>query len=178
MPSRSKIPKGKVQINPLISRDLYETLLKYIGVSNKARGVISEIVEEALRLYFRVKPPQGGVGVSPGGATHTHTTQKSVYGKVEEIKEVFNAVLDMHKRLKNIPSSEIICEITRQDLSTAITFVRGSDERTIEKWIKNFLNADLLRGQNQEKPEKSNVFKVVDSACLEIADYLVKEQST
>jgi hypothetical protein len=176
VPSRSKLPKGKVQINPLISRDLYETLLKYAEARGKAKGVISEIVEEALRLYFIQRPPLG--------ETHTHTTQKSVThtpsgsSNIDKIRSTFNAVLDMHKRLKNIPSSEIICEITRQDLSTAITFVRGSDERTIEKWIKNFLNADLLRGHNQERPEKSNVFTVVDSACLDISEYAASTQKT
>lgn len=173
VPSRSKIPSNKVQINPLISRDLYEVLLEYYGSQGKGRGVISQIVEEALRLYFSVKhSPPGGETPSPPD-THTHKKHNNAYSTViqsqgrkkEDVKSVFYQVLDEIKRSKNIPSNEIICEIRKNDLIKAISAVRGIDERTIRKWIRAFLANKLIK-------EDQNVYIVVDSACPDLSEYL------
>lgn len=171
----SKIPDGKVQINPLISRELYEALLAYYGEGKgKGKGVISQIVEDALRLYFstRTSPP-GGEGPSP----QTHTKHNNAYSTVlqlrgrrkEDVKDVFYQVLEEIKSLMNIPSHEIICEIRKNDLVKAVALVRGFDQRTINKWIKAFITMDLIK-------DEGNIYRVVDSACPDLNEY-IKELS-
>ena len=127
MPSKKQIPKGKVQINPVISEDLYKLLVEVAPAwYGKARGGISAIVEEALRHYLT--PRQ-----------HTASTQnprlsvRSIYNQVvEKIKEI------MHYDFK--PT-----EITEKTLDQAISEVRGSDPRTIRKWKDTFQKSGLIK---------------------------------
>lgn len=159
MPSRSKLPKGKVQINPLISRDLYETLLKYAEARGKARGVISEIVEEALRLYFSQIPPQG-VQVPRGLYTHTEVSEPPGLKRLgrDRVHKVFNEVMSVIREARNLPPHEVLCEIYEYELVDAIRQVRGSDPRTIEKWLKDFQKHELVK-KLYETP-RGNVYGV------------------
>jgi hypothetical protein len=49
----NKLPEGKVQVNTLISQDLYKKVLEYsIKVYGKTHGSVSKLVEAALREYI------------------------------------------------------------------------------------------------------------------------------
>jgi hypothetical protein len=58
MPPKSKLPKGKVRLEVLISEDLYKLLVEVapsIYGGSRYRGALSAIVEEALRYYLNLK---------------------------------------------------------------------------------------------------------------------------
>jgi len=165
---------SKRHLHVLIDENIYLKLVALapqLTDNSKYRGALSQVVEEALILYFNLK--EGSV--SPlGGSTHTQKAQKSVYNKGDKIKRAFNSVIETHKRLNDIPSNEIVCEITREDLVNAISLTIGHDTRTIDKWIGIFLTANLIKGQSEREPLKSKIFTVVDASCLDISDYADK----
>jgi len=128
MPSKKKMPKGKVQINPLISREIYERLVKVaVDEAGKARGGISMIVERALALYLtplaRAKHTQGGAKMGLSGV------YEEVVNKIKEIMKIDYKPLEVPEKI----------------LDQAIALVRGSDPRTIEKWKKTFIRYGLIR---------------------------------
>jgi hypothetical protein len=128
MPSKKKIPKGKVQINPLISREIYERLIKVaVDETGKARGGISMIVERALALYLtplaRAKYTQGGTKMGLSGV------YEEVINKIKEIMKIDYKPLEVPEKI----------------LDQAIALVRGSDPRTIAKWKEAFIRYGLIR---------------------------------
>lgn len=128
MPSKKKVPKGKVQINPLISREIYERLVKVaVDEAGKARGGISMIVERALALYLtplaRAKYTQGGTKMGLLGV------YEEVINKIKEIMKIDYKPLEVPEKI----------------LDQAIALVRGSDPRTIEKWKEAFIRYGLIR---------------------------------
>jgi di/tripeptidase len=125
MPSRKQIPRGKVQINPLISEDLYKLLLELApSWYGKNRGAISHIVEEALRHYLL--PRQ-----------HTASTQNPRLG----VRSVYNQVVEKIKEIMHWDFKPD--QIPERVLDQAIAEVRGSDPRTVKKW-KNILQKSGL----------------------------------
>ena len=155
MPPRNKIPSGKVQINPLISVELYNKLREVaLSQYGNLRGAISQIVEEALRLYFSQRlPPRGERGES----AHTHSTRGVLQADI--VREEFTMVLDYIRREHNYPEGEIICEITESELVRAIQATIGIDERTVKKRLDLFQKHKLMKYDSGTSPNM--VFKVL-----------------
>jgi hypothetical protein len=154
----SKLPQNKRQINPLISIDLYEILLKYVENYGKGRGAISHIVEEALRLYFS---QMGLIGDRGSPSTHTHDTRSvttrytTTYTRESKVMKAFMSVLDYIKKLHNYPDSEIICEVVEAEMVAAIRDTIGVDPRTVKKYMKAFQDHKLIKYESGHSPRAS-----------------------
>ena len=128
MPSRKAIPKGKVQINILISADLYKQLIEVAPAwYGKSKGAISAMVEEALRRYLTPLQHTASTHLNP------KPTVRMVYAQVvEKIKEI------EHLSIRPM-------EVPERILDLAIAEVRGSDPRTVAKWKNVFLKSGLIK---------------------------------
>jgi hypothetical protein len=127
MPSKKQVPKGKVQINPLISEELHRLLLEVAPAwYGKTHGAISAIVEEALRHYLL--PRQ-----------HTASTQNPRLG----VRLIYNQVVEKIKEIMHYDFKPT--EVTEKVLDQAIAEVRGSDPRTIRKWKNVFQKSGLIK---------------------------------
>ena len=127
MPSKKQIPKGKVQINPVISEDLYKLLVEVAPAwYGKARGGISAIVEEALRQYLLPR-------------VHTNSTQNPRLG----VRSIYNQVVEKVKEIMHYDFKPT--EIPEKILDQAIAEVRGSDPRTLKKWKNIFQKTGLVK---------------------------------
>jgi hypothetical protein len=156
MPPRNKIPSGKVQINPLISVELYN-MLREVALSQHEnyRGAISAIVEEALRLYFsqRLSPWGGG-----GESTRTHGTRGRLQANGDKVLAEFTRILEFIRRERNYPENEVICEILASELVRAIQATIGVDKRTVNGRLKLFQEHKLIV---QEKRDHQVIFRVL-----------------
>jgi len=132
----------KIQFKVYIRRDIVEEFKKLIArkYGKVERGLISREAEEALAYWLRLH-------------THRHTNSivverinpnPKVYAVFEQIKDYFR------KKYKYLPQ-----QVTYNDLAEAISAVRGSDRRTIRKWINLFMQWKLV------KPIAPNVFELV-----------------
>jgi hypothetical protein len=116
-----------VQINPVISKDLYKLLVEVAPAwYGKARGGISAIVEEALRQYLLPR-------------AHTNSTQNPRLG----VRSIYNQVVDKIKEIMHYDFKP--SEVVEKTLDQAIAEVRGSDPRTIKKWKNTFQKAGLIK---------------------------------
>ena len=133
-----KIPKDKVQLHVLIDKNLYEQLIALapaIYGQGRYRGAISYVVEEALRQFL-----------APRLHTQIHTNPshgvlKVWYAIVEKIKEILNTPIKPR-------------EVPEKILNLAISEVRGSDPRTIEKWKKVFQQHGLIKHVGGAPPNR------------------------
>jgi len=127
MPSKAQIPRGKTQLNIVISTDLYKLLVEIAPAwYGKARGGISALVEEALRHYLT--PRQ-----------HTASTQNPRQG----IRPVYNQVVEKIKEIMHWDFKPD--QVPEKILDQAISEVRGSDPRTLKKWKNIFQKSGLIK---------------------------------
>jgi hypothetical protein len=127
MPSKKQVPKGKVQINPLISEELYKLLLEVApSWYGKNRGAISHVVEEALRQYLLPR-------------AHTNSTQNPRLG----VRSIYNQVIEKIKEIMHWDFKPD--QVPEKILDRAIAETRGSDPRTINKWKAAFQRAGLIK---------------------------------
>jgi len=129
-----KVPKGKVGVHVLIDEKVWRefkrlALLKY----EKARGAISYEVEQALRNWIALHsqdPHKPVAKVNP---------QPRVLAVFAEVKKY---LMERYRDYKVIVQGT---QIPRRLLIEAIKAVRGCDPRTVENWMKNFVEAKLIK---------------------------------
>jgi DNA-binding transcriptional ArsR family regulator len=162
----------KKDLHVLIDIELYKmlvTLAPSITNQSKYRGAISQIVEEALRLYFSKHTPPRGDTLPPSTHTQSTNSAKSRLTSLtmeNKVHRAFIRVLDVIRRLHNYPENEVICEIIESDLITAIRQVIGVDPRTIRKWLIAFQDHKLIKYDRGVSPRI--FYKVlVYPICLE-----------
>lgn len=99
MPSRDQIPKGKKQLNIVISEELYRQIIEVVPAwYGKLRGGISALVEEALKQYL----------ASLRHAQNTQNPQFSVSGVKEDNKREFERVRRLLEDIeKELDATEI-----------------------------------------------------------------------
>lgn len=142
MPKR--MPKGKKQLNVLISEDIYDLLIRLapeIYGENKYRGALSAIVEEALRYYLL-----------PKAHTQTHTNPKL------SVRAVYFKVKEKISEMTHIPPIHLKEALERQ-IDLAISEVRGSDPRTIKKWKDIFVKQGLIKPIGGRPPNR--IFELI-----------------
>jgi len=131
----AKIPKGKADLHVLVDKKVYEeikrlALLKY----EKAHGAISYEVEQALRNWIALhsqEPHKPIAKVNP---------QPKVFAVFGEVKKYLMERYD--RDYKVIVQGT---QIPRRLLVEAIKAVRGYDPRTVENWMRNFVEAKLIK---------------------------------
>ena len=148
----------KKHLHVLIDAELYNTLITLapeLSDKSKYRGAVSQIVEEALRLYFsqRLSPRGGG-----GESTHTQSTQGRLQATQNKALKAFMEIIDFIRRERNYPEGEIICEIPSSELVRAIMEVKGLDPRTVRKYLDAFQKHKLIA---QERREHLTIFRVL-----------------
>lgn len=124
-----KVPKDKVQLNVLISKEVYEKLIKVAPLiygEKKYRGAISYVVEQALKHYL---------------APRLHTqTPANPPGR---IRLLYSQIIEKIKEIQHFDFKPD--EIPEKILDLAIAEVKGGDPRTIAKWKKQLQRFGLIK---------------------------------
>ena len=135
MPTKDKIPKGKVYVGFIISEDVYRMLVEMAPlIYGKGRGGMSRIVEEALRYYLTPR------------STQKHTNPKL------SVRDVYGSVVRKVMEIMNLDFKPD--ETTEKILDMAIMEVRGTDPRTVEKWKQVFARSGLIKFVGGQKPNR------------------------
>jgi len=125
----SRPSKGKRHLHVLIDEEIYKLLIELapaIYGQSKYKGAVSFVVEEALRQYLIPR-------------AHTKSTQNPRRG----VRVVYNQVVDKIKEIMHYDFKPD--QVPEKILDQAISEVRGSDPRTINKWKNLFEKSKLIK---------------------------------
>jgi hypothetical protein len=124
----------RVHLHVMIKKALYEAI-KRIAVEKygKYRGGLSYVVAEALELYL-------------GMHTQKHTNSR------RNIRDVYEQVVLKIKEIMQTPLKPV--EAPEAVLDRAIAEVRGSDNRTVEKWKSIFEKSGFIKFIGGAKPNR------------------------
>jgi len=126
--SKKRVPKGKRELDVLISEDLYKQIVEIAPVwYGKSKGAISAFVEYLLRSAL---------------ATYIHT-QMRTKNPSRSVRSVYEQVVEKIKEIMHLDFKPD--EVPEKVLDRAIAEVRGSDPRTIDKWKTAFQRAGLIK---------------------------------
>ena len=165
MPRRDQIPDGKRQLNIILSKSLYEQLVRiapeYYG---KGRGGISRLVEDALKQYIPL--------------LMVHTQKHNGGGKVFavnprlSVREEYNQFIRTFKRvwLETHGTSELPIAVRFKLIDSIIirAFERAKDERTRLRKLHNWFLAGLVKPLYPEgfRPSKPRDWRKVTAIEL------------
>jgi len=141
MPSR--IPKGKKQLNVLINEDVLEKFRRLVKMKyTNLKGVMSLEVEQALKHWILL---------------HTQDAHKPMIASPNPQPNVAIVFQQVKDYLKNKYGIEFFPgqQIHRRFIVEGIRVVRGTDPRTVRKWVSLFLEYKLI------KPISANLFEVL-----------------
>ena len=127
-----KIPKGKVGVFLYIDERIWKEFRRLAFMKHESfHGALSYEVEEALRNWILLHQ-------SP----HTQKTHK-----INPNPKVYKAFMEVKKYLRERYGILMISgqHIIRRHLVEAIMATRGVDPRTVQKWIKLFLEYKLIK---------------------------------
>jgi len=133
----------KRHLHVLVSEDVYKMLIEIAPLiygTNKYRGAVSAIVEEALRQYLE-----------PRLHTQIHTNPK------RSVRIVYNQVVEKVKEILHLSFKPE--EVPEKILDLAISEVRGSDWRTIDKWKDVFTKSGLIKPVGGNPPNR--IFELI-----------------
>ena len=118
---------SKVHIHIYISKDVNRKLRRLIAVKygSYKKGMFSAEIEKALRYWIEF---------------HEKTEIAKIEKPVDKDLAVYYDVLDFLREEKGFYPFEI----TEKDLRLAIARTRGSDDRTIRKWLNRFLERGFI----------------------------------
>jgi len=140
--TESGVKKKKIQIfleKDLADRVYTEAVQRY----GRSKGALSQFFSDLLRNYFDY-----GIGAP--------VVSKDII--TSKIEKVFNNILMLIASVRNT-SIEKIHEITENEILRAIYNIRGSDPRTIRKWLNIFLQNGYLEYVGGKEPKR--IFRIV-----------------
>jgi hypothetical protein len=141
MPSRSQIPKNKVQINAVININTYEQLRRLATmIYGGGKGSYSKIIEDAIAYY----------------AKSINEAQNPGNHRKPSVEQAWQGILEYIKRKHNDPLPPE--EIHEKELIEAIAATRGSDKRTIRKWLNTLQELKYIEYIAGVAPKR--IFKV------------------
>ena len=127
-------PKGKKALTVYIDEELLNKLYSLIHSKYKAmlRGTLSAEVEAAIQAWLALHEKDGHTQI------HTKPNPFPRYRRVyEEVKEwLFKVERIDITRVNQIPRALMV---------KAIMAVRGSDKRTVDKWLKVFTQQGMIK---------------------------------
>ena len=132
-----KIPKGKVGVFLYIDKRIWQEFRRLAFMKHENfHGALSYEVNEALRNWILLHYSQ-----------HRQNTHK-----INPVPKVHKAFMEVKKYLKEKYGMLMISgqHISRRFLVEAIMATRGTDPRTVRKWIKLFLQYKLIKHINGE----------------------------
>lgn len=134
--------EGKRQLKAWISEDIYELLQDLApAIYGRPYGAISYVVEEALKAYLL-----------PRMHTQMHTNPP---GRIRRIwDQVAECIREAHGGL--LPD-----QVPAKILHMCIGEVRGSDRRTIEKWVHSFLIVGKIKDLTPHLPPHRKIYEIV-----------------
>lgn len=141
---RRVFSEDKVHLHVMISRDVYEMLVKIapeIYGAKRHRGALSYVVEQALRAYL---------------APRLHTqTRTNPQGKVRRVYELFVKCLE---ELNGGFKPDVA---PAKQVYTCISEIRGSDPRTIERWVGIFKRQGLMKDLTPNNPWHRKLYEII-----------------
>jgi hypothetical protein len=139
MPSRSQIPKNKVQINAVININTYEQLRRLAAmIYGGGKGSYSKIIEDAIAHYAK-------------SINEVQNTRKP-----PSVEHAWQGIIEYIKSRRNDPLPPE--EIHEKELIEAITATRGSDKRTIRKWLNTLQELKYIEHIAGTAPKR--IFKI------------------
>jgi hypothetical protein len=142
MPSRSQIPKNKVQINAVININTYEQLRRLaVMIYGGRKGSYSKIIEDAIAHYAK-------------SINEVQNPMKTP--KIPSVEQAWQGIIEYIKRRRNDPLPPE--EIHERELIEAIAATRGSDKRTLMKWLNTLQELKYIEYIAGTAPRR--VFKV------------------
>jgi len=132
--NNSVINKKKSELHVRISSEVIENLRSLImqKYTRMERGLLSHEVEMALRHWLALH-------------TNTQSSEKQIFqDPIPKVTLVFMQVKEylLKKYYEELPPEK---EIYIKNLEEAIAYVRGSDKRTIRKWLETFSRMKLIK---------------------------------
>jgi len=122
---------GKVALQVLIPKTLYEDLIKIaVEEYGYVRGAVSKLVERALKTYLNFEK---------------HV--KMPVNSSNKIQPIYERIVERVKKLYGVEFKPY--QVPTKLFEKAIAVERGSDPRTIRKWIKIFEKFNLIRRVDQ-----------------------------
>lgn len=129
--------EGKVTLGVYISEDLDRKFREFLAIKYKEirRGLISSEVEQALSYWI---------------ALHTSAQGDEGIATPNPLSRVSVPYMDVKRCLEGMGFVDLApgATIARRLLIEAIKQTRGSDPRTIKKWLKTFHESGLVRPLN------------------------------
>lgn len=147
------IPNGKKGIYIYLNEEIYSKLLNFIKkkYKNSIYGALSYEIEEAIKYYLETNEMH----------TSTHKVENPSLPRTHQI------CLSIIRWLRDhYPGYE---RFTINELYKAIMNVRGSDKRTLKKWLRNLLSLGYMQWDK-------NVLKI-SNALNEAEEYFSKLKS-
>ncbi|MEM1710564.1 MAG: hypothetical protein QW820_06710 [Sulfolobales archaeon] len=130
-----RVPGGKVGVYVYIDENLYKEFRRLVfSKYENFHGVLSREVEHALRAWIAMH-------------TQKHTNLKVINkpNPQPKVYEVFQQVKEYLKKVYGYDDVGTERQIPRKHLIAAISAVRGTDARTISKWMDLFMKYKLIK---------------------------------
>ena len=129
------VKEGNVSIGLSISESLFFRFRQFLankyGVVQK--GLISSEVELALEAFMA------------DHKSHTHKTQTNLMTTPNPTPLVYRVKEDVKEYMKENLGYEVIYQVPIRHVKEAIAMVRGSDRRTVTKWLKDFKRYKVIK---------------------------------
>ncbi|HID41583.1 MAG TPA: hypothetical protein EYP33_05450 [Pyrodictium sp.] len=155
--------KKKVLLQVTISYETYKRLIEIAPkISGSVKGSLSYVVEKAIEEYLgRMERILREAG-DPTLHTHTRSLMKSTAPsnsttRPSNVETVWKEVTESLKRI--LTTEKLPYRIGEPVLRRAIMVTRGSDKRTVDKWISIFKELGFIK--EEEGEEGNRIFRII-----------------
>jgi len=124
----AKKVKFGVWLDPVLALKFREFVAQQYG--KVSRGLLSFEVSQALQAWM---------------CTHKSTQAELVHKPPNPVPNVFQVKLQVKEYLRTTFGYEQIYKVPKNHLILAISSLRGTDERTVKKWVKLFEKYGVIK---------------------------------
>jgi len=129
------VKKGNIGIGLSISESLFIRFRQFLALKYGVvqKGLISSEVELALEAFMAEH------------GSHTHKTQTNLMNTPNPTPLIYRVKEEVKEYMKEKMGYEVIYQVPIRHVKEAIAMVRGSDKRTVTKWLKDFKKYKVLK---------------------------------